>query len=114
VVAEDDVVADDDVGADVGAGADLRGGRDDGGGMDSGRVGGRVVEQLERAGEGEVGIGDAQGGGGDEFEGRLDQDGGGAGGAGERVYLGLATKVSWPGPASSRPAAEVISRSGSP
>src|ERR1017187_3297013 len=30
------------------------------------------------------------------------------------VYLGLATKVSWPGPATSRPAAEVISASGSP
>ena len=88
-IADDDVVADDDIGTDVGVGADLGGGRDDGGGMDSRAVGGRLVEEFERAGEGEVGIGDAQGGGGDWLECRLDQDGGGVGGAGERGVLGV-------------------------
>ena len=114
VLAEDDVVADDSVCADVGAGADLRGGCDDGGGMDSGRVRGRLVEQFQGVGEGEVGVGDAEGGGGDLFERRLDQDGSGLRGAGERGVFGVGDEGELAGPASSRPAAEVISASGSP
>ena len=84
VGADHHVVADDDVvGSDVGVGADVRRGGDDGGGVDSRRVDGCLVEEFERAGEGEVWIHDAEGRCGDGFEGRLDQDRGGAGGAGE-------------------------------
>jgi hypothetical protein len=60
VWADLDVVPYDDVGAYVGVGADGRGWGDDGGGMDSRRVGGGWVEQLECAGEGEVGVRDAE------------------------------------------------------
>jgi hypothetical protein len=57
--------------------------------MDFGRVGGRLVEEFERAGEGEVGIGDAERGGRDLLEGRLNHDCGGVGGAGERGVFGV-------------------------
>ena len=70
-------------------GADLGGRGDDGGGMDSGSVGGRFVEEIEGAGEGEVRIGDAQGGGADRLECRLDEDCGRLGGAGERDVPGV-------------------------
>ena len=89
VVSNDRMVADDDVGADVGFGADRRGGSDDGGGVDSGRVGWGFVEEFEGAGEGQIGITDAQGRGGDRAEGGFDQDGGGLRGAGERRVLGI-------------------------
>ncbi len=89
VVADDDVLADDDVGADVGVRPDLCGGSDGGGAVDAGSVGGRLVEELDGAGEGEVGILDAQGGGGDLGEVRFDEDGGGLGGAGEGGVLGV-------------------------
>ena len=89
MISNDRVVADDDVRADVGFGADRRGGRDDGGGMDSGGVGWGLVEEFEGAGEGQIGIGDAQGCGGDITEGGFDQDGGGLGGAGQRRVLGV-------------------------
>jgi len=51
--------------------------------MDVGSVGGRLVEELDGAGEGQVGIGDAEGCGGDLGEGWLDDDRGGFGGSGE-------------------------------
>ncbi len=85
----DNVVADDDVGADVGFRADGRGGRDDGGGMDSRRISRSLVEEFQRACEGQIGIGDAQGCGGDLAEAGLDQDGGGLRGAGKRSVLGV-------------------------
>ena len=69
--------------------ADFRGGIDDGGGMNAGRVGGRLVEKAERAGEGVIGILDAQGCGGDFLEFGLDDDGGGACGAGESGVAGI-------------------------
>jgi hypothetical protein len=114
VVADDDVVADDNVSADVGFWADLRGGSDDGSGMDSGGVGRGLVEEFEGAGEGQIGITDAQGRGGDGPKEGSTRTAVACVVRARGVYLGLATKVSWPGPATSRPAAEVTSASGSP
>ena len=82
VVAEGDVVGDDDVGADVGVAPDFGSGGDDGGGVNAGGVRGRLVEELDGAGEGEVGVFDAEGGGGDFGEGWLDEDRRCLGGAG--------------------------------
>ncbi len=87
MISDDRMVSDDDVGADVRFGADGRGGCDDRGGMDSRRVGRSFVKEFERASERQVGIGDAQGCGGDLREVRLDQDGGGLCGTGKRRVL---------------------------
>ena len=57
--------------------------------MNSGRISGRLVEEAERAREGVIGILDAQGCGGDFLKFRLDEDGGGVGGAGERGVLNV-------------------------
>ena len=89
VRAEADVGADDDVSADVRVGADFSGGIDDGSGMNAGRIGGRLVEEAERAGEGVIGILDAEGCGGDLLKFGLDEDGGGARGAGESGVAGI-------------------------
>ena len=86
---EDDVIADDSIRADVRAGPDLRGRRHNSGGMNAGWVCRRLVEELERAGEGEVGVVDAQGCCGDLLEAGLDHNGRGARGAGERCVLGI-------------------------
>ena len=98
VGADDDVVADDRVGADVGVGADFRGGCDYGRGMDSGGVGGRLVEEFERAGEGEVRVGYAEGGGRYLLECRVDQDYGGVGGAGAWRVFGIRYEGELAGP----------------
>ena len=84
VRAEAHVGTDDGVCADVGVCADFGRGIDDGGGMNAGRIGGRLIEEAERAREGVVGVLDAQGCGGDFLKFGLDEDGGGVGGAGER------------------------------
>ena len=89
VRADADVGSDDGVSADVRVCADLGGGIDDGGGMDAGRVSGRLIEEGESAREGVIGVLDAKGGGGNFLEFGLDEDGGGAGGAGERSVFGI-------------------------
>ncbi len=81
---EADARADDRVCADVRVGADFSGGIDDGGGMNAGRVSRRLVEEAERARKGVIGILDAQRCGGDFLKFRLDEDGRGVRGAGER------------------------------
>ena len=60
--------------------------------MDAGRVSGRLVEELQCAGEGEVRVGKAQGRGGDLRECGLHEDGRGLGGAGERSVSGIGDK----------------------
>jgi hypothetical protein len=65
VVPEGDVVADDGVCADVCVGADLRSGGDNGCGVDAGCIGGRLIEEFDSPGEGEVGVVDTKGGSGD-------------------------------------------------
>ena len=89
MISNDRAIADDDIGADVGVGADGRGGRDDRGGMHSRRINRSLVEEFQRTSEGQIGIGDAQGSGGDLSECGLDQDGGGLRGAGKRGVLGV-------------------------
>ena len=69
--------------------ADVGGGIDDGGGVNAGRISRRLIEEAERAREGVVGILDAQGCGGDFLELRLDDDGGGVRGAGQRGVAGI-------------------------
>ena len=65
VVADGDVVSDDGIGSDVGVGPDVGGGGDGGGGVDARWVGWGLVEELDGEGEGEVGVFDAERGGGD-------------------------------------------------
>jgi len=78
-----DASAEDGIGADVGVGTDGGGWVNDGGGVDAGGVDGGLIEELEGLGEGVVGVLDAQGGGRNFLEVGFDDDGGGAGGAGE-------------------------------
>lgn len=89
VVAEDDIAANDGEGADVGACADACGGMDRGGGIDAGGPGGRLVEELDGAGEGQVGVFEAEGGDGDFREIVGDEDGRGTGGAGLSGVFGI-------------------------
>jgi len=56
VIPNGDLVADDGVGADVGVGSYLSCRCDGCSGMDAGSVGWRLIEELDRAGEGEVGV----------------------------------------------------------
>ena len=69
--------------ADVRFRADHRRGVDDGRGMDAGRVHWRLIEKAERARKGMIGILDAQRGGRDLLEFRLDDDRRGTRGAGQ-------------------------------
>jgi hypothetical protein len=110
VVADGDVVADDGVGADVGVGSDAGGWGDGGGGVDAGGVVGRTVEELDGEGEGQVGIVDAEGGGGDFGEAGLDEDGCGFGGAGEGGVLGVGDEgeVAWFGDFNAGDAADFV------
>ncbi len=50
---------------------------------------GALIEQIEGAGEGEIGVGDPKGGGGHGFEGGLYENRGGLGGAGESDVPGV-------------------------
>ena len=92
VLTEADVGADDGVGSDVSVGANLGGGMDDGGGVDAGRVRGRLIEQAESARERVIGILDAKRGDWDFLKVGLNENGGGAGGAGEGSVLGIGDK----------------------
>ena len=92
VVADVAVLADDDIGADVRAEADAGGVADDGGAMNARRVGGCGVEVLDGTGPREVGIGGAEGGCLGGGEAGLDDEGGGASGAGLRGVLGVGNK----------------------
>ena len=83
VVANSNVIGDDSVGANVGVGAYFGGGSNGGCGVDSGRVGGRTVEDFDGAGEGEVGVGQAERGGGDLGESAFYKDGSGLSGVRE-------------------------------
>ena len=56
VLADDDVVVDEAVGADVRVRSDFCGCGDDGSGMNAGRVGGRLIEEFDGFGKGEVRI----------------------------------------------------------
>ncbi len=88
VVAEGYVVHDDGVGADMRVGANLCGGGYDGCWVNAGGVGRGCIEELDGSGKGEVGIRDAESGGGDLGEVGFDYDGGGLGGAGQGDVLG--------------------------
>ena len=92
VVADGYVVSDDNIGSDVGVGADLGRGGDDGGGVDAGAIGRRLVEELDGASEGEVGVIDTKRGCGDGGEPGFDQHGGGFGRAGESSVFGVGDK----------------------
>jgi len=99
VVADSDVVADDGVGTDVGIGADAGGRGDGGGGVNARGVGGRLVEELDGAGEGEVGVFDAESCGRDLGKAGFDEDRRGFGGAAEAGVFGVGDegKVAWDG-----------------
>jgi len=77
------MVSDDGVRAYMGVDADVGGRGDSGGGVNARGVGGGLVKEFDGTGEGEVGVFEAEGGGRDLGEVRLDQDRRGLGGAGE-------------------------------
>lgn len=79
VVANGGVFRDHDVRANVGIAANFGGGVDLGPRMDSGRVRGRLVEELDGLCEGEIGIGDAECGEIDLGKVRSYEDGAGMG-----------------------------------
>ena len=83
------VVRDDDVGSDVSVGSDFCCGGYHGGGVNARSIGGRLVEELDGAGESEVGVTDAEGRGGDFGEAGLDEDCSRFGGAGLRGVFGV-------------------------
>ena len=89
VFSDADVGANDDVGADVRALADAGAGINDGGPVDAGGVYGRLVEEGQGAGEGEIGIRDAEGCGGDFLKFWINQDRCGVGFAGEGGVAGV-------------------------
>ena len=92
----------------MGVGADVGGGGDDGGGVDAGRVGGGLVEEFDGEGEGEVGILDAEGGGGDPGKSGSTRTAVARVVRARAAYLGLETKVRSPGSAVSMPATRVF------
>ena len=83
------MVSDDGVGADVGVGADAGGGSDSSSRVNARGVGGRLVEEFDSTGEGKVRIFEAEGGGWDLREVRLDENRRCLGGAGERGVFGI-------------------------
>ena len=89
VVSDDDVFVDDHVSANVRVLADFCGVMDDGGGMDSGSVVGRMVEEFERFGPGEIWIVAAQHAGGEGGEALGDDDGGGFRYFGGSIVFGI-------------------------
>lgn len=97
VQADANVRADDRICANVGVLTDDGSGIDDGCGMNSGRVGGRLIEEAERAREGVIGILDAQGCSGDFLKVRLDEDSGGLRRAGERGVFDVGDKGNFGG-----------------
>ena len=67
----------------------LRCGSDDGGGVDAGRVDRGRMQKSDGAREGEIGIREPEGGGGDLGKVGCDQDGGGLGGRGGGGIAGV-------------------------
>jgi hypothetical protein len=115
VIAENAVVGDYGKGADVGVRADLCGRRDDGGRMNSGGVERGAVEEFKGAGEGQVGIRNAERSHGDIGKIRLYQDRRGAGCAGEGRVPGVRHEgnLAWDGFLDSRDAGNQRRRVGS-
>jgi hypothetical protein len=78
-----------DVSANVGSLADRRCWVDNSSAMNAGRVGRGLIEKAQRTGEGQIGVLDAQSGGGNLLKFRLNQDRRGFGGARETRISGI-------------------------
>ncbi len=65
--------------------------------MNAGSIGRGFVQQFKCAGEGQVGVRDAEGGGGDGFKRRFDQDSRSLRDAGQRGVFGVGDEGELPG-----------------